>query len=116
MIAMEIPNNNIGSLFEKAEDYLETKMDLYRLKAIDKSSDVVSSIAARLVIALFIASFFLMVNIGLALLIGRSIGEIYYGFFIVAGFYLIVIAVLFAVRDKWLKAPISNLIIKSIFN
>ena len=65
---------------------------------------------------LFIASFFLMLNIGLALLIGRAIGEIYYGFFIVAGFYLVVIAILYSLRDKWLKAPISNLIIKSILN
>jgi hypothetical protein len=113
---MEKQQNPIGSLFEKAEDYLETRMDLYRLRAIDKSSDVLSSIAARLVIALFIASFFLMLNIGLALLIGRSIGEVYYGFFIVAGFYLVVIAILYALRDKWLKAPISNLIIKSILN
>jgi hypothetical protein len=113
---MEKQQNPIGFLFEKAEDYLETRMDLYRLRAIDKSSDVVSSIAARLVIALFIASFFLMLNIGLALLIGRAIGEIYYGFFIVAGFYLVVIAILYSLRDKWLKAPISNLIIKSILN
>jgi hypothetical protein len=113
---MEKQQNPIGSLFEKAEDYLETRMDLYRLRAIDKSSDVLSSIASRLVIALFIASFFLMLNIGLALLIGRSIGEVYYGFFIVAGFYLIVIAILYSLRDKWLKAPISNLIIKSILN
>ncbi len=113
---MEKQLNPIGSLFEKAEDYLETRMDLYRLRAIDKSSDVLSSIAARLVIALFIASFFLMLNIGLALLIGRSMGEVYYGFFIVAGFYLVVIVILYSLRDKWLKAPISNLIIKSILN
>jgi len=113
---MEKQQNPIGSLFEKAEDYLETRMDLYRLRAIDKSSDVLSSIAARLVIALFIASFFLMLNIGLALLIGRAIGEIYYGFFIVAGFYLIVIAILYSLRDKWLKTPINSLIIKSILN
>ena len=113
---MEKQPNHIGSLFEKAEEYLDTKMDLFKLKAIDKSSDIVSSIAARLVIALFVASCFLMFNIGLALVIGRSVGEIYYGFFIVAGFYLVLIAVLYSLRDKWLKAPISNLIIKSIFN
>jgi hypothetical protein len=113
---MEKQTNQIGTLFEKGETYLETRISLYRLRAIDKSSDILSSIASRLVIALFIASCFLMFNIGLALLIGRSIGEMYYGFFIVAGFYLIVIAVLFSFRDKWLKAPISDLIIKSIFN
>jgi hypothetical protein len=113
---MEKYNNHIESLFWRAEDYLETKAELFKLKAIDKSSDVVSSIAARMVIALFVASCFLMFNIGIALLIGRSIGEVYYGFFIVAGFYLIVIAILYFLRNKWLKAPISNLIIKSIFN
>jgi len=113
---MEKYSNHIESLFGQAEDYLETKAELFKLKAIDKSSDVISSIAARMVIALFVASCFLMFNIGIALLIGRAIGEIYIGFFIVAGFYLIVIAILYSLRDKWLKAPISNLIIKSIFN
>jgi hypothetical protein len=113
---MEKEDNQIGYLFEKAEGYIETKIDLFKLRAIDKSSDVVSSIAARMIIALFVASFFLMFNIGLALLIGRSLGEVYYGFFIVAGFYLILIAILYSLRDKWLKAPINDLIIKSIFN
>jgi hypothetical protein len=113
---METENTQIGSLFEKAEGYIETKIDLFKLRAIDKSSDVVSSIASRMVIALFVASFFLMFNVGLAILIGRSLGEVYYGFFIVAGFYLILIAILYALRDKWLKAPINDLIIKSIFN
>jgi hypothetical protein len=113
---MEKYNNHVESLFWHAEDYLETKAELFKLKAIDKSSDVISSIAARMVIALFVASFFLMFNIGVALLIGHSMGEIYYGFFIVAGFYLIVIAILYSSRNKWLKAPINNLIIKSIFN
>ncbi|HMG83026.1 MAG TPA: hypothetical protein VK559_08315 [Ferruginibacter sp.] len=113
---MEKQQNHIGSLFEKAEAYLETKMELYRLHAIDKSTTIVSGIVARLIIALFIASCFLMFSIGLAILIGRSMGEMYYGFFIVAGFYLVVIIVLYASRDKWLKAPVSNLIIKSIFN
>ena len=113
---MEKHNDNIESLFWHAEDYLETKVELLKLKAIDKSSDVVSSIVARMVIALFIASFFLMLNIGVALLIGRGIGEVYYGFFIVAGFYLIGIAILYFLRNKWLKVPIGDLIIKSILN
>ncbi len=107
--------NHIESLFERAGEYLEMRSDLFKLKTADKTAEIVSSIVARLVIALFVSSCFLMFNIGLAILIGYSIGKVYYGFFIVAAFYAILITILYSLRHQWLEGPISNLIIKSIF-
>ncbi|HTB51818.1 MAG TPA: hypothetical protein VK718_03510 [Ferruginibacter sp.] len=112
---MENQHSHIESLFEKTGEYFETKAELFKLRAADKSSDLISSVLSRLIIAFFISSCFLLVNIGLAILIGNSLGELYYGFFIVAGFYLVIIALLYSLRNKWLKVPISNLIIKNIF-
>ena len=45
---MEEKENKIEILFEKAEAYAKTNMDLFRLKTIDKAAEVVSSVATNI--------------------------------------------------------------------
>ena len=113
---MESQINNIEALFVNASGYIETRIDLMRLKAIDKSSETLSSLAAGLVLMVVGFSIFMLVNIGAALLIGDALGKLSYGFFIVAGFYFIVGIVLFLLKDKWLKMPIKNSIVNKLHN
>ena len=47
----------IEILFEKAEEYSKTTIELFKLNAIDKSAEVVSSLAVRLVIFIVVALF-----------------------------------------------------------
>ncbi|MHB1687926.1 MAG: hypothetical protein ACYCVH_11180 [Ignavibacteriaceae bacterium] len=108
---MENQANIIEDLFEKAEEYGKTSIDLFKLKAIDKSSDVLSSLASYLAILFIIFITMLILNIGIALLIGEWLGKSYYGFFILAAFYGILGVVLFLFRNVWIKVPISQLII-----
>lgn len=112
---MNNPATTIEMLFEKAEDYGKTTIELLKLNAIDKSADVVSSIATKLAIAIVVLMFMSIINIGLSLWIGELLGKLYYGFFVVAGFYGLVIFVLYAFRSALIKTPISNsLIIKML--
>ena len=67
---MENIANNIGKLYDKAEQYSRTSLELIKLNAIDKSSDVISSLAVVVSLTLILAVFTLFVNIGIALLIG----------------------------------------------
>lgn len=106
----------IGKLFEKAERYTMSSVELYKLKVIDKSADVISSLTARLAIILFITLFFLILNIGIALWIGELLGRTYYGFFIVAGFYALAGIVLYFFRNRWIKTPLRNSIITQALN
>jgi len=101
----------IEMLFEKAEDYTRTTVELAKLNAVDKSADVLSSLISRLAIITVVAIFTLFINIGLALWIGESLGKSYYGFFIVASFYFIIVLILYTFRDQWIKIPTSNFII-----
>jgi hypothetical protein len=113
---MEKQPNILGSLFEKATDYVETNVELLKLKAIDKSSDVISSVLSvfcMLIIGLIII---IMLNIGIALWIGDSLGKPYYGFFIMAAFYIIAGFIFYLLKDKILKRPIADLIIKKLLN
>lgn len=104
----------IETLFEKAENYSKTSLELLKLTAIDKSADAASSLAVRLVIFMVIAIFTLVANIGAALWLGEQLGKSYYGFFAVAIFYLIVAILLYLFRNEWIKTPISNSIIASM--
>ena len=76
----------IESLFERAEDYSRTTVELLKLQAIDKTADVVSSLISRMAVFITVALSVLIVNIGLALWIGELLGNAFYGFFIIGGF------------------------------
>ena len=54
----------IELLFDRVEDYSKTTLELFKLKAIDKSADVVSSLVSRLTILLVVALFIIIINIG----------------------------------------------------
>jgi tetrahydromethanopterin S-methyltransferase subunit B len=110
-------NNNptaVETLFEKIEDYTKTTIELTKLKTIDKSADVLSSLISRLIVSLAAGMFMLLLNFGLSYWIGEMLGNSYYGFFIVALFYLLVSIILYTNRNSWIKLPISNSIIAKI--
>jgi hypothetical protein len=60
------------------------------------------------------AMFALVLNIGVALWLGELLGKNYYGFFIVAAFYLFTGMVLHFFLHNWIKKPVSNLIITQV--
>ncbi|MDP4185008.1 MAG: hypothetical protein Q8862_07580 [Bacteroidota bacterium] len=111
---MEEKTNLVESLINRAEEYGKTSIELLKLKAIDKSSDVVSSFIPTLAVILFISLFTLILNIGLALWIGELLGKLYYGFFVIAAFYGITGIVFHFVIHKWLKRRISNAYIRRL--
>jgi hypothetical protein len=107
--------NNVEALFEHAGDYLDTRLDLFKLQVIQKTSDIVSSLASRLILIVIIVIFVMIANIGIALVLGEWMGKIYYGFFALAGFYLIVGVIFNAFKSKWIKEPVANSIIRKAF-
>jgi sterol desaturase/sphingolipid hydroxylase (fatty acid hydroxylase superfamily) len=108
---MENNASTIEMLFERAEDYTRTTVELAKLNAVDKTADVMSSLLSRLTVSIVFVLFAFLANIGLSLWIGELLGKVYYGFFIVSSIYLIVAIVLYLFKDQWLKMPISNFII-----
>ncbi len=112
---MEQKATSIESLFEKAEAYAKTNLDLFKLKAIDKSADVISTILSKLVFFIAVLLIIVSINIGFALWIGELVGKLYYGFFIVAAFYVLVALVLHFAPGL-IKAPVNNSIILKMLN
>lgn len=112
---MEEQENLVESLFEKAQEYSKTTVELYKLKALDKTADVVSTMASSLVVTGAVLFFLFLFNIAVALWIGDLLGKSYYGFFIVAGFYCLASIVLNYMMKDWIKSRISNSVITHMF-
>lgn len=108
---MESPASVFGTLFEKVEELGITTYELSKLKALETTTVVATSLVSRLSVILFISMFTLILNIGIALYLGELLGKSYYGFFIVAAFYLLAAIVFYFFMHKWIKKPLSNLII-----
>jgi len=111
---VEDNSKSIESLIEGITDFSKTSYELARLKAIDKSSDVASSMIPHSIVFVLFASFMLFANFGLAFWLGEILGNTYYGFFVVAGFYVITGLVLHFFFHKRIKNLIWNSIIRQV--
>ncbi|HAG15499.1 MAG TPA: hypothetical protein DCG69_03110 [Bacteroidales bacterium] len=109
---MNSKENLIESLVERVESYGKTTYELSKLKLLNTTVIVLPSLISRLVTILMFTLFTLVLNLGIALFLGELLGKLYYGFFIVAAFYLVVGFILHFFLHNWIRKPISNLIIK----
>src|SRR4030095_10188127 len=105
---MENSSLDISGLLSESKEYVETKLELWKLKAIEKVAEVTSSLIARVILFMVLMCFWIMLSIGIALWIGDSLGKMMYGFFIVAAFYGIAGLLFFVFRNALIKTPIGN--------
>lgn len=111
---MEQQTENIEGLFEKAAGYVETRLELFKLKTALTTSDVVSELVGRIVILSIITMVVMLLNIGLALWLGELLGKNYYGFLLLSAFYSLLAVLLYIFREKLVESPVSNAIIKKM--
>ena len=111
---MENESTPVESLIDRVKSYVETRIDLLKLKGIDKSSSFLSFLISMVVVILISFIAVMLLSVGVALLLGDLLGKAYYGFFIVAVLYIITGIVLYSNRNKWLKKPIANSMIKKL--
>ena len=112
---MDTNTSFIEPLFERAEAYGKTSFELLRLKALNKTADVSSTLFSRSLFILVISIFAFTINIAIALWLGDLLGKSYYGFLIVSGFYAIV-AVVLLIAHPTIKKRAGDTIVKQLFN
>jgi hypothetical protein len=111
---MEDQASLFESLIEKGEQYGKTSLELLKLKTLDKSADVTSTLVSWLIVVIFAVLFFLILNIGVALWLGELLGKSYFGFFVVAGFYAVLALLSGIFRKQLIKKPVNNSIINQV--
>ena len=108
---METVAWHIQDLVSKAGELVETKVEVWKLKATETISDTVSSLISLAAIVLLVAASLLLLSLGAAVWIGQRLGNISYGFFIISGFYALAGLLIYLFRKNWIKKPVSNLVI-----
>ncbi|OWP63498.1 hypothetical protein CDA63_08975 [Hymenobacter amundsenii] len=88
------------SLVGNLMGYLDTRIDLVRLEIQEKTKQAFVGAAHGLTLAFIGLLFFLFLNLFLALLLNDLLDSTYWGFGIVAGFYLILLIVFVMGVDK----------------
>ncbi len=111
---MNEPIDSLEDLIERITEYGKTSYELAKLKAVDKTSDVVSSFIPPAVVFIIVAAIILFLSLGVALWLGEIIGKVYFGFFVVAAFYAITGIAFYLLMYKRLKRSVGNNIIKQM--
>ena len=101
-------------LFDCVEAYGQTSLDLIKLRALDKTSNIMSSFISRGATIIVLSMFVCLANIGLALWIGDLLGKSYYGFFCVALFYALFGGVLYFLLHQKMKECFQNAFINEM--
>lgn len=113
---MENKPTSVEELFYKLKDYGDTRLDLFKLKSINKISGFLTSLIVSVILVVLLFLVIICLTIGAALLIGTLLGKAYYGFFIIGAIYIITGLVLYSGRNKFLKTPVSNKLIKELLD
>jgi hypothetical protein len=104
----------LESLLESGEEFGKTSFELLKLKTLDKTTGLASGIIFNLIVIILFTLFFLIGTLGLSIWLGEILGKLWYGFFIVAGFYAAAGLVVYFFMRGWIKKVVSNSIIKHV--
>jgi hypothetical protein len=105
-----------AALVSYIKEYFTTIGELTKLKIIDKLSSGLSAVVASIILVLLISLVIILASIGTALWINECLGDSFSGFFIVAGFYLIVCFLVYLGKETLIKKSVTNKIIDHFLN
>ena len=106
--------NKVEKLAGHIKEYAETRFDLVALTLQDKVTSILSSLVSSIIGAILVLFVILFISIGGALWLGDYLHSPFIGFFYVAGFYLLVTFIMIFYREKWIKTPMINGLLKKI--
>jgi len=112
---MESNVETITPFLEKALNFGNTKVELWKLKLLDHFSDIISMLVARLIIAFIFLIFLLFLSVSIALWLGFILGKSYYGFMVVSSFYGLFSFIIW-LKFKMIKIKTNNWIINKVLN
>lgn len=107
--------HTVGSAVQHAKQYIDASVKLAKLKAADKASTAITNTAAYTAAALFGYFVLLFASISGALALGSWLGGNVWGFLIITGFYAILTVVAIVFKEKLIKIPVLNMLLKKMF-
>ncbi len=110
---MDNSGNPFEPILERTVKYGQSSIAIIKLKTVDKTADVTSTVLSRLFLLTAVSLLALSFNIAIGFWLGDILGKVYFGFLIVAGFYALVAIVLAALHPR-IKASLYNSLIRQM--
>jgi hypothetical protein len=109
-----------GSLYSRIKDeletYIEARANLFQLNAIEKISRLIGSASVVLLLGGLFSLFLLFLSLMAGFFFAQQFGSYFYGFALVAGFYLLLFLIILIAGRKKLATFVTNTVLKALFN
>lgn len=105
----------VEDLAGHVQEYVNNQIDTIKLNTAEKGAKLMTSTLTMTVCLFIFGVFTLFISLALAFALAKATGEMYWGFLIVSGIYLLVGILVYVQREKFLKLPIMNYLLKQIF-
>jgi len=112
---METIGDQVKNFTAHVEEYIRTREQLTKLTVAEKSSEIAGELFSAIVLVIIFSMVFIFISFAGAYYIAEVTGKTYMGFISVTGFYLLIGIILAMNKNRWLKEPVMNSIIKNIF-
>ncbi len=112
---MEKTFAKIDELGSHVKEYMNNRIDSVKLSAAEKGSKLMANMITIALSILVFGLFVLFISFALAFALAKATGELYWGFLIVSGLYLFLGTFVFLFREKLLRLPILNALLKQLF-
>ncbi|MEO7265134.1 MAG: phage holin family protein [Ferruginibacter sp.] len=106
----------VEELIDSLKEYVNNQIEIVKLKTAAKGSSIFANIVAAIVAAVFIFIFIIIASIALSIYLGQWLGDAWLGYLIVSGIHLLTGIIVWKVRDKLIRIPVMNAIIKEMFH
>lgn len=115
-MAFERISENLERLNKNIKSFSQSSAEYYKLDLFDKVMKGTTSLASILVIGFLSFFFLLFLSVAASVWISEAIGEPSSGFFIVAGFYLLLILCMVLFGSKMIEKTMLVKASRKVFN
>ncbi len=103
------------NIFEHVKEYIEARYNLAVLETSNKATDILSSLVAALIVGVIGILVLFFLSFAAAWWIGQLTDSPALGFLVVAVVYAALGGILYAIRNKVIKLPVMNALIKKFY-
>ncbi len=112
---MSDKQNHINTLWAELKTTLKLNVDYARLTAAEKLTLLLTTVTFALIAFVMISLFLFFLSIAIVRCIATGVGMIW-AYFIMCGFYMVLLGVVVAFRKQLIVNPISRFVSRLFFN
>lgn len=111
---MQEDSDLLDPLYQRIEEYGKTSYVLFKLKALEKATGLVSNYVLKTILFAVFGMVAVLSSIGLSIWLGEYLGKLYFGFACIAGAYCIVGVFLYYFMSNYIKKRVMNSIVSQM--